>query len=260
MARGKYAARADRRREFAEIEQRATVAERQRDTLAGELAKSREHNERRIAGLVREVQELREQRDAAASPRISELEAANVRLRAERNAAKVMQEEFEEARYRFDERAVKAFQKLGLSVLEARELTDILVADDSMPRPVHAHGIQGTPSVIEAVQRARGQRTGIDIAEIAGDLYQGTEVSPRSRRERKEAIRSGMAIMLNEETASYSYDSAKSSVTLWNRNGEFHLCIDDAEPRMIGDSVLALISLPASEARRLVEVLRGGLS
>jgi len=83
MARGKYAAKAERRREFTGLEERAVTAERERDRLAVELAGLRESSGVKIAALKTWASDLREARDAAAAPRLAELEEANNRLRAE---------------------------------------------------------------------------------------------------------------------------------------------------------------------------------
>jgi hypothetical protein len=83
MAKGKYAARSGRRHEFAGLEERAVIAERERDRLTAELAEVRERADREIAAARKLAADLRRQRDEGAGPAVASLEREIRRVREE---------------------------------------------------------------------------------------------------------------------------------------------------------------------------------
>lgn len=93
VARGKYAAKAGRRNEFAEIEQRAVTAEAARDRAEATLAVSREKAEGEITRLKERLADAVAQRDAGMSPLVAEMEGRAEGLRRQLKDAEAAQKE-----------------------------------------------------------------------------------------------------------------------------------------------------------------------
>lgn len=169
--KGKYAAKADRRREFTGLEERAVAAERECDRLTAELSALRERSEERITGLRSEASSLRKQREAAASPRLTELEQENNRLRKERDAAFVLVNQVDDVGVKFALCVADLLcDRLGMTRVEAFEVVDALRHSPTRgDRYVDTTGVTGGDSgAVKALQRARGLRGPDDpAAEIA---------------------------------------------------------------------------------------------
>jgi chromosome segregation ATPase len=78
--RGKKGNAAARRREVADLEQRAVVAERRAEKLAAELTEARETSARTIKALRAELAEVKRQRDRGAHPKLQEADEAKREL------------------------------------------------------------------------------------------------------------------------------------------------------------------------------------
>jgi hypothetical protein len=227
--KGKYAARAERRSEFTGLEERAVTAERERDRLASELADLREGSERRIAGLRDEMRKLREQRDAAAAPRISELEAANSRLRARCRTAELMV-------------SGKIREREG---------------------ELHVTGPLPDGDLVDQISgRARSRRGPVYRADALDVLGSMQRFAAESRREVADA-----RAQLQEDfelLSIYAYDTAGSSVSIdWNvdpaSQAEFDLSVrlrvECLAPDVQGAYVSASVILPREERFKLAQAL-----
>lgn len=229
--KGKYAARAERHREFTGLEERAVAAERERDKLASELADLREGSERKITGLRDEARKLREQRDTAAAPRISELEAANSRLRARCRVAEMMV-------------SGKVREKEGELHVSGGPLPDLDL-------------------VGQICDRARPRRGGrgylADTLDVLGSMQR---FAAESRRE----VTDTRAQVLEdfESLSIYAYDTADSSVSIdWNvdpvSRAEFdlsvRLTVECLAPDAQRGHVSATVILPREERFKLARAL-----
>lgn len=229
--KGKYAAKADRRRELTGLEDRAVAAERERDRLGAELADLREDSERKIADLRAQARRLRDQRDTGAAPRIAELEAANSRLRARCKAAEVMM-------------SARSGEGEGALRLSGGPLADLDVID------VYA-------------SRTRPHRGGRNwLADATDSLGMAKHLDAEARRTQADA----RARLLEDAglLCIYAYDTADSSVSIdWNCNPladpaiNLSACItvERAAADTQADSVTATAILPYKELARLARAL-----
>jgi hypothetical protein len=252
MARGKYAAKAERRASSAGLEERAVTAERERDRLAAELAALRERSDTAIAGLRRQVSELCERRAEVASPRIAELEAANNRLRAQRDEAatrlKGLRGHVLRMRDRFGQVLCRRF---GLQVTEAAELIHALGTDSETPALLRLGVRSDDPKTIEVIQRARGVRGKGDTASTASSAQPvgliGTRPSGR-RRPRGVGLKDKL-------TADYAYDGPEGSISICVIDDDLWIRAECAELDAIADNFIIAVPLPASEAARIAGTL-----
>lgn len=247
--KGKYAARADRRQEFTGLEQRAVTAERERDRLATELAELRDRSEERLAGMRRGMTDLRKQRDAAASPRLAQLEQINNRLRAERSNALDQNKFFIQNEVALADRLSDyLIRRFGLSGPEAKEAVNALWdAPVTGERWVSRTGVAGRDvRVIEAVQRARRQRGQQNVAaEIAPDAVVTVNTGFRAARVAEINERLTESLM-----PIYSYDQAEVSLVLsGDLDGALRVYIEDA-------AGLAEILIPSEERPRLTQAIQ----
>jgi hypothetical protein len=254
--KGKYAARAARRREFTGLEERAVAAERDRDRLAVELAELHEKSDEKIATLRAGVTEAREQRDTASAPRIAQLEEVCNRLRAERNSA-LDQERFLIDNQRVFEKRMRTYLRdnLGLSVIEAKELVIALWDAPAIgERWVSPAGISGKDSgAAEAVQRARGMRgKGNRAAAAAPDVP--AIVRPFARRGEVKRLRD---VAVKELVPVYAYDGPESSLVLSaDEDQSLRIYIEHAEADVLTNAGLAGIRIPAEERAKLANAVR----
>jgi hypothetical protein len=254
--KGKYAARAERRREFTGLEGQAVAAERERDRLAAELAELRVSSERRIAGLRAEVSNVRRERDVATSSRLTQLEEVNNRLRAERNDA-IGQAKSERDRNSVFQDRLRAFLigRLGYSVPEARETAfAIFEAADFGRQFVSPAGVARSrnPRVVKGVQRLKGLRGGEDrAADVAPDL----EPVVWNRASLRRQLGKLQAEMVEAMLPAYSYDGDASSLALTVFSTGTRISIECTEPDVVADTLIATIELPAAEAAKLVRAL-----
>lgn len=247
--KGKYAARADRRRELKALEERAAEAERERDHLASEMARLKECSEQRIAGLRGELHAMQSARDKIAHPRIAQLEAINNRLRAERNSA--TEEAREQSRHQVNlglrvQNALMA--TFGLSLADAREwLNAVADAPDMGKRFVSCGGVRGKdPRAVEAVQRLRGQRASVSPAREAAPEMKAVVWSRRDARDE-------LAKMRNAAREAclpvFTYDGEDASLVVGAEvSGRLHFYIETAEG-------LADVAVPSDETAELARAI-----
>lgn len=171
--RGKHGAAAQNRRDRAELEQRANKAEQRVERLERDLAQLRETSQRRIENLRGELAQILKERDTVVSPELKKAQEKILTLARERDDANEyvdrMKIRWERAYQRLNDGLVAA----GLSQTEVMEV--FAGAMDSSPKTVTA-GIQGNYGQsdedrerIRAIQRARGLRSGKDLAGLIGD-------------------------------------------------------------------------------------------
>lgn len=228
--KGKYAAKAGCRREFTGLEERAVAAERERDMLTSELADLREGSERRIAGLRDEARKLREQRDAAAAPRISELEAANSRLRARYKAAELMV-------------SGKVREKEGELHVSGGPLPNLDLVDEISSRAHNRGGL---------TQRAAA-------LDVLGSMQRFAAEERRKAADARAELRESAELL-----SIYAYDTADSSVSIdWNVDPaswpEFDLSVrlrvECPAPDAPRGHVSATVILPREERFKLARAL-----
>lgn len=254
MTRGKYAAKAERRRDAAESAQRADTAERERDRFAAELAALRESTGTTITGLRSQVTELRRQRDERAAPRIAELEAANNRLRAQRDAVTVRLRGLTAAARRMrDQTGEMLHKRFGLGIPEAVELVHAL-GSGADERALLTWGVTSSdPEMIEAVQRARGLRgkgspgtaAPQPVALIAAGSGSGRGRMPPAT---VDAMAAGYA---------YAYDGHAGSFSISIIDGKLWVRAENAEVDIIDGEFAITVQVPASEATRLAAAITG---
>jgi hypothetical protein len=136
MAKGKYAARAERRHEFAGLEERAVAAERERDRLAADLAEVRERADREITAARKLAADLRRQRDEGTAPAVASLEREIRRVREEAIA------ELAEAR-RFRADARKFIRNLQVFLCERGVCSHLLEAREILCALTQASSLRG---------------------------------------------------------------------------------------------------------------------
>lgn len=254
--RGKYAKRAETRRDWNALDERATTAERERDRLAAELAELRERAEDRITGLRHEVSGLRRQRDEAAAPRIAQLEEVNNRLRAERNEA------LDEARAEIDcstqvQNRLADFleNRFGFGGPEAKE-TSFAICDGPQVgrRFMSGVGVSSTdPRMVEEMQRARGLRGSGNPAE---ETLPGLTVRVQDRRWASREAKRLRLDAVREVTPVYSFDGSESSLVLSvDDDTSLRIYIEHAKPSVLTNAGLAGIRIPPEERDRLAQVV-----
>jgi len=253
MTRGKYGARAEGRREVTELAERAVKAERDRDRLAAELAALRERSDAVITGLRAQASELREQRDEAASPRIAELEAANNRLRAQRDATAAAAKGLRSnVRLLLARHADFLAERLGIPRTEAMELVNALGGDPaSGTRVVLGDGVASShPKVVEAVQQARGIRREGTAAAVS-PAAQPVVVAQDGRSR----LPASYAVLEDCLAEAYAYDGPRGSVSIGAVDGELWVRVECAEADIVADEFIMTVPLPASEGARLAEAI-----
>lgn len=160
--KGKYAKRAAVNRDFDAAERRALEAEHERDRLAKELDALRAKHAEVTAAQREKIATLQSERDTAASPRVTELEELNARLRGRWLGIKIQRD----AEVRCHDDAAKHMRdvlvtRFGMTPLEAAELVERVWWDGQsfLMRP----GASGSrdPRLIAGAQRMRGERKGV---------------------------------------------------------------------------------------------------
>lgn len=114
--RGKHGKSAQVRRDWTELEQRATSAEQRAERLEAELAKLQEASERRLVGLRSELAEAVKARDAAALPALT---AAETQIRELRKSGDAL-----EARAKVAERRADQISKAALASIDKLDLPE----------------------------------------------------------------------------------------------------------------------------------------
>lgn len=249
MARGKYAAKAERRSEADEVERRALTAERERNRLAAELAKLREGSGRQISILRDQVAGMREQRDAIADPRMTELEAANRRLRMRMNAAVQSEKAAGQAYVRSMGRLARWLRgpRFGLS----KDEVDELIFGDQGPLP-------GLPPARSATVAPPLPHPGGDDLRLVAWTEERAAVKRRAASEENTSLD---ALIDEVMRPIYVYDTAQSSFTI-ERDlactdvGAVRVSIESPEPVLEGGAIIATAMLPLAEVARLAEALR----
>ncbi len=244
--KGKHANAADRRREMATLEQRATTAENERDRLARELADVTARRETEASTLRAELAAVRRQRDAASSPRVAELAAVNNRLRGERDQARSALDIEQKA----GTRGMRAIADLltarfGMSGVEAWELVHSAVsADDAGGRFMRPMAGTRDPGAIRAIQRAQGLRGGEDLTNVVcGDV----PVEVHSRAESRAETARLMRELKSSLTPIYAYDDGPdNSLAVTATGSGLGVQIEPAE---------ASIFLPWDEWRKLTQAV-----
>jgi hypothetical protein len=227
--KGKYGAKADRRREVTGLEDRAVATERERDRLAAKLAEVREHSEQKIAGLRAEARGLREQRDAAAAPRIAELEAANGRLRAQCRAVELM----------VSERARERGGGLHVSGV----LPDLDLVDEISGR-VHS--------------RRGGLNPRAAALEVAGTMQRIVAEERRNTADARAELQEAAGML-----SIYAYDTAYSSISIdWSLGPSspaigLSVCVrvESPAPGAQDKSISSAMILPVAELKKLAEAI-----
>lgn len=127
--RGKHANAAERRRQVAELEQRADQAEHRAEKAEAEIRDLKERLARTTTGLQRELAGMRKQRDEAAAPAVAALEELLAKLREQRDEA-LQKADFQEKRH-FDVFVAfkRALMKMGFSHTEAVEIVAATSSD-----------------------------------------------------------------------------------------------------------------------------------
>ena len=243
--KGKYAARADRRQEFTGLEGRAVAAERDRDRLAAELAELKGSSERQAALLRDQVRRLHEERGATADDRITELEAANRRLRTRMNAAVEAERQTGQEYVRSVGRLVRWLRgsRFGLS----KEEVDELIFGLEGPLPGLAPGREAT--VIPPLPKPGGE----DLRLVAW-----TEERAAVKRRIAKEENASLDVLVEKFTRPiYVYDTAQSSFAIecdpaGTDTGTVRVSIEGAGPEPgAGGAVLAAMMLPSAELAKL---------
>jgi hypothetical protein len=175
VTRGKYAAKAERRSEFAEIEQRAISAEAARDKAEAALASYRGTAEGEIARLKERLADTMAQRDAGTSPQITDLEARVEELRRQRKDAEAAQAEKLKVWRQFADGFRQYLVRVnGLTNIEAHEI--MLNCFPGKEQATYVTAKNTGPRVDHAVGAARGWRHAADILpEVFGQLKDDPE-------------------------------------------------------------------------------------
>jgi multidrug efflux pump subunit AcrA (membrane-fusion protein) len=252
--KGKYAAKAVRRREFTGFEERAVTAERERDRLASELAELRKSSERQIAILRDRAAEVRRQQDAVADPRMAELEAANRRLRTRLNAAVLAEKQMSHGYLKSIGQVVQLLRGPRFE-LSKEEVDDLLFGEES-PRSQRLTAAPMPTQPKDAILRALPHPQGDDLR-IVAYYEESRAVKRRADRERDASLDAHA-----EEFATpiYAYDAAQSSFTIERDldfgNAAVRVSIECPQPDVTDGGLLATMMLPAAELAKLAVAIR----
>jgi hypothetical protein len=163
--RGKHGKAAANRHENADLEQRATTAERQAKNLSVELEKLKADSAQRVEGLRAQLAQARNAAKEGAVPAIVMLEEQNRALRSEREKAKQAVERGEWVVKKYGEAFCRFVEMCGFNQREAWELVAIATGGISLDG-IYADQIGGIGGVSRrlsakaatGIQQARGER------------------------------------------------------------------------------------------------------
>lgn len=163
--KGKYANKAEKRREVAAAEEAAAAAQKARVTAETALAEYRTQTERKIARLEERLSMALAERDSVTAPRIAELENQVETMRRRVNDADAKAEVSRQSTAAMFHFAVKLLHNItGCTGLEAGER--IYAAVQGLPEAVIADATTGAPNApaqslgeTKTLQRVRGWRS-----------------------------------------------------------------------------------------------------
>lgn len=160
--RGKHGNAAAGRRDRAELEDRATTAERRADKAEKAHADLKVTTDRQIAGLRADLAAARKERDDAAAPAVAAAEQQIRALMAEREAAEDARKNIQSKWNAATSNIIRVLKQMGLTNVEAMET---LLASIMPGEPVAHYIGDGKHKSVEttlAMDRARGHRHAVD--------------------------------------------------------------------------------------------------